>query len=77
MSSEMVRAIKLFCQNVFVTHRDVEYCYTMYYFTTFVQLCWHDAIDECYRSLIQFVIFGEFYHKKSDLMIVGKIPSQW
>ena len=29
----------------------------IYYFTTFVQLCGHDAIDEWYRLLMQFVMF--------------------
>ena len=28
--------------------------------TTFVQRCLHDAINEWYRLLIQFVMFGEF-----------------
>ena len=39
----------------------------IYYITTFVQLCWHDEIDESYSFLIQFVMFGEFYNKKNVL----------
>ena len=31
---------------------------------TCVQLCWHDAIDEWYGLLKQFVMFGEFFDKK-------------
>ena len=40
---------KIYCQNDFV--------HGVYYFTTSVQLCWHDIIDEWYRLLIQFVMF--------------------
>ena len=45
---------KCFC---FVTHG-------AYYFTTFVQLCWHDTIDDWYSLLIQFVMFRKYYDKK-------------
>ena len=55
-----------YCQNVFVTES-----HGVYYFTTFVsspvplqgktghyiELCWHDTIDEWYCLLIQFVTF--------------------
>ena len=68
MSFEMVCGIKLFCQQFFWTyflHINYKYCYGFYYRTyTCVQLCWHDAIDEWYGLLQQFVMFGEFFDKK-------------
>ena len=45
--------------------------HVIYYFTTFLKLCRHDAIDEWYRLLIQSVMFGKWYDKKrSNLMIL-------
>ena len=46
-----------------LSHRN-KYYYGIYYFTTFVQLCLHDAIDEWYHLLIQFIMFGDFNDKK-------------
>ena len=62
LSFEMIRTkkkilSKCFC---FVTHG-------IYYFTTFVQLCWHDTIDEwlvCWYNLLCF----KDNNKKSNLM---------
>ena len=47
-----------------LSHRNNKYYYGIYYFTTFIQLCCHDAINECYRFFIHFIMFGEFYDKK-------------
>ena len=70
----MVGAWKLFFQNVFgpqISQRNNKHCYVIYYFTTFVRLCWYDAIDKWYHLLLQFVVFGEFYAtKNSHLMII-------
>ena len=59
-----------FCE---FSHTNNKYSYGIYYRTnrtTFVQL-WHNAIDEWYRLLRQFVIFGEINDKKmSNLMIL-------
>ena len=42
----------------------------IYHFTTFLQLSWHDAIDEWYRLLIQFVTFLKEYYKKISNLII-------
>ena len=42
----------------------------LYNFVDMMHHRYHDAIDEWYRLLMQFVIFGEFYYKKSNLMIL-------
>ena len=72
-SFAMVCAKKQFCKNVLVpkpSNRNNKYCYQIYQFTTFVQLCCHDSIDGLYCLLIQFSMFGEFYdNKNSNLMI--------
>ena len=51
-------------------HRNSKNCYGIYYSTTFVQVCWQDAINEWYRLLMQFVKFGEFYGKNINLTIL-------
>ena len=53
-----------------LSHRNNKYCCGIYFFTTFVQLCWHDAIDEWYRLLIQFVMFGGFHDKKKFCILM-------
>ena len=42
------------------------YRYGIYYRTTFVQLCCHNAIDEWNRLLIKFVMFRKFYDIRNN-----------
>ena len=56
---------KMFVGYIF-SHINNKYCYGIYYKATFVQLCRHDAIDELYRFLIEFVRIGVFNDKKNS-----------
>ena len=73
MSFEMVRAKKIFCQDVFfpkLLHRNNKHCCGIYNFTWFVQLCRHDTIDVWYRFLRQLIMFGEFNDKRCGNIII-------
>ena len=47
--------VKIFCSVII---------HGIYYFTTLVRICLHDAIDEWYRLLIHFVMFEKQYDKE-------------
>ena len=68
MSFEMVRAKKIILSKYFwaptIYIELTSIIYGINYFTAFVQLCWQDAIDEGFRLLIKFVMFGNISVKK-------------
>ena len=55
------------------SHINNKYCYGIYYKTTFVQLCRHDAIVKLYRLLINLLGLDYSMTKKNSEQFNNKI----